>query len=144
MKASPTAPLEVPQAEFLLEVLIVALDTPAQLGQTYQFAQRCGRRQVAQEVLCRFRFLAGPFDEKPLLRTRFCALAIPVRTTHSDSGKTSAQRRVAAFPPTDCAVLLLGQLQGQSLGADRLVCVVALQQLRASPSSHQTGADSAT
>ena len=32
MEATPTAPFEVPKADFLLEFLIVPLDTPAQLG----------------------------------------------------------------------------------------------------------------
>ena len=39
MKAAPSASLEVPEADLLLEFLIVALDAPAQLGDVDQRAQ---------------------------------------------------------------------------------------------------------
>ena len=40
VKASPGAALEVVQAEFLLHLLVVALDAPTQLGQAHQGADR--------------------------------------------------------------------------------------------------------
>ena len=39
MEAAPPAPFEVPKPDFLLEFMIVALDTPAQLGGVDQPAE---------------------------------------------------------------------------------------------------------
>jgi hypothetical protein len=39
VKASPRAPLIVAEADFLLELLIIALDSPAQLGEIDEVAQ---------------------------------------------------------------------------------------------------------
>ena len=40
MEATPAAPLAVVQAELALELLVVALDTPADLGRRHEFGQR--------------------------------------------------------------------------------------------------------
>jgi hypothetical protein len=40
MEAAPAAALIMPKADFLLEVLIVALDAPAQLGEIDEAAER--------------------------------------------------------------------------------------------------------
>lgn len=39
MEAAPPAPFEVPKPDFLLELQIVPLDTPAQLGEVDEFAE---------------------------------------------------------------------------------------------------------
>jgi hypothetical protein len=39
MEAVPPAPFEVPKPDFLLELQIVPLDTPAQLGEVDEFAE---------------------------------------------------------------------------------------------------------
>ena len=67
MKAAPTASLEMPQAEFLLELLIIALDAPAQFCQSHEFLDWRVSRQRTQEVLGGFDFSLGPLDEQPLL-----------------------------------------------------------------------------
>ena len=51
MEATPTAPLEMVQSEFLLEFLIVAFDAPTQFRYPDQFAHRCIGRERTQEVL---------------------------------------------------------------------------------------------
>ena len=46
MKASPAAAFEVIEADFLLELFVIALDAPAQLGQPDElFAGRIGRQR---------------------------------------------------------------------------------------------------
>jgi hypothetical protein len=45
VEAAPAAPLEVVQADLLLEFLIVPLDAPAQLGEVDEFAEADLRRQ---------------------------------------------------------------------------------------------------
>src|SRR4051812_23554356 len=51
MKAAPTASFIMIEPEFLLEVLIIPLDPPAQLGRVNQIDQ--GRRQGREPVLAR-------------------------------------------------------------------------------------------
>src|SRR6478609_3221317 len=62
MKAAPTASLEMAQAEFLLEFLIIALDAPAQFCESHEFLDCRFSRQCAQEVLGRFDFALGPLS----------------------------------------------------------------------------------
>ena len=39
MEAAPSAPFEMPEPDLLLELLIVALDAPTQLGHVHQRAE---------------------------------------------------------------------------------------------------------
>ena len=57
MKAAPTAPLVMPEPDFLLEFLIVALDAPAQFGEIDQTAKANLPRQARKPV---FRRLLSP------------------------------------------------------------------------------------
>ena len=66
MKAAPAASLEVPQAEFLLELLMIALNAPAQFCKSHEFPDRRVSRQRAEEVFGRLELFAGPLDEQPL------------------------------------------------------------------------------
>ena len=71
MKAAPAAALEVAEAELLFELLVVALDAPAQLGHAHQLLQRGGGGQGTQEVSGRFGFATRPLDQQPLLGMGF-------------------------------------------------------------------------
>jgi len=53
VEASPTSAFEVIQAHFLLEVLVVALDAPAQLGELDQALEGDVGRQGGEPVLGR-------------------------------------------------------------------------------------------
>jgi hypothetical protein len=66
MKTAPAASLEVPQAEFPLELLIFALSAPAQFCKSHEFLDRHVSRQRAEEVFGRIELFAGPLDEQPL------------------------------------------------------------------------------
>src|SRR3954470_6359850 len=66
MKAAPTASFIMIEPEFLLEVLIIPRDPPAQLGRVYEIDQ--GRRQGREPVLARLRVPFRPLDQQPLLR----------------------------------------------------------------------------
>ena len=70
MKATPTSALVVPEAKLLLEVLVIALDPPAQLGGVDQGAASDVRGQCGQKILCRLEFARRPFDQTPFLGTR--------------------------------------------------------------------------
>ena len=62
MKAAPTAPLVVAEADLLFEFEIVALDQPAQLGEIDQPGDRGVGGQGGQPELGRLRLAFGPFD----------------------------------------------------------------------------------
>ncbi len=67
MESTPTAPFEVSQAEFLLEILIVPLDTPAHLGDMNQTFERRVRGQSRKPILEWLRITFRPFDQQPFL-----------------------------------------------------------------------------
>jgi len=48
VKASPAATFEMIEANFLLELFVVALDAPAELGQPYELLARHISRQRGQ------------------------------------------------------------------------------------------------
>ena len=64
MKTPPTSPLVMAKAEFLLEVLVIAFDAPAQFGGVRQSL----RLMLVGKVDSQFGFARRPFDQAPLLR----------------------------------------------------------------------------
>src|SRR6516165_11916418 len=62
MKASPGAPLIMAEADFLFELLIIALDSPAQLGEIDEFAERHVVVDCRKPEFGGRRFILGPFD----------------------------------------------------------------------------------
>src|SRR5665647_2856446 len=63
--AAKRAPLEVIEAERVLELAVVELDAPAQLGEAHQLEQRRLRGQVGQPVLDGLGLPLGPLAEQP-------------------------------------------------------------------------------
>ena len=68
VKAEPSASFEMPEADLLLEFLIVALDAPAQLGGVDQIAKRNASRQGREPIFCGLFLALWPLDQQPLLR----------------------------------------------------------------------------
>ena len=60
MEARPAAALIMPEADFLLEVLIIALDAPAHLGEIDKAAERHVRVDGCEPVLGGGRLALGP------------------------------------------------------------------------------------
>src|SRR5438094_8446867 len=90
MKATPTAAFEVIEPEFVLELLVVALDATAKLGQPDEIGAPRRGRQRGQPVLCRRGFLPGPLDEQPFLRAGSRSQLIAVGGTHAEAGEARA------------------------------------------------------
>jgi hypothetical protein len=105
MKPAPASSFVVAQAQFLLEVLVVALDAPAHLGFEDHALQRHVLRQRGQPVLHRLAVTFGPLDENPLLRTHLRALVIAMGRVHPNPGEARAQREVGACSPFECLPL---------------------------------------
>ena len=109
MKASPPTPFKMSEPELLLELLIVALDAPAQLGGVDQSAEgdvfRKGREPVFGRLVLAFR----PLNQQPLLRPAVSETAITMRDPNVDTRKARGQPVGRTFPPLDCLPCALGQ-----------------------------------
>src|ERR1700692_1758197 len=99
MKASPTASFVVTQAEFLLQLLIVAFDDPAMFGQVHQVHQGDIGRYSRQPILGWFGFSGWPFDEQPFFWMRLRPLLLAMRGTYSEDGETRLQFVLYPLPP---------------------------------------------
>src|SRR3954466_5992729 len=118
MKAAPAAPLIVTKPEFLLEVLVVPLDPPAQLGGVDQGAATDGGGQRRQPVLRRFGFIRGPFDQAPFLGTRRGTLIIAMRKRDPHGGEARSEPGFGALAPTHPPPVFFLQTECPLLGGD--------------------------
>ena len=87
MKAAPAAALKVPQPELLLQLLVVALNPPSELGKVDQPLEGNVLRQGREPVLARLLLSMRSLDQEPLLRAWLAALLIAVGRTHPQAGK---------------------------------------------------------
>jgi len=113
MKAAPASSLEVPQAEFLLELLIIALNAPAQFCKSHEFLDRRVSRQRAEEVFGRLQLFSGPLDEQPLFLGGLRWLGCARGAVHPYCCKARRQGSVGAFSSCDGAKAPRRQLHGQ-------------------------------
>jgi len=95
MESAPSASLVVTEPKFLLEILVVAFDAPAQLGRRDQRFERGGGWQGSEEVFGRFWFAGRPFDQEPFFWTWCCAPAIAMRRSDAECGKARSQSSCA-------------------------------------------------
>ena len=70
VEAAPPAPFIITEAEFLLELLVIALDPPAQLWQVDQPIEGDILGQGGEPILGRLGFAFRPLDQQPLLGAR--------------------------------------------------------------------------
>src|SRR4029453_11410880 len=96
VKATPTPPLEVSEAQLLLELLVIPLDPPAQLGAADQIDQGGRRRQGRQPVLARLLLPLRPLDQQPFLGMRLSTPVVAMRRPHPHRGKAPVQFPLAA------------------------------------------------
>jgi len=66
MESPPASPLEVRQAQFALQFLVVAFDAPSQLDDIDQNRERRVPGQGREPVFRRLRLALRPFDDEPL------------------------------------------------------------------------------
>ena len=70
VEASPSPPFIGAQAKLLLELAIIPLDAPAELGRGHEIAPRRVRRKRGQPVFERLGIAFGPLDQQPFLGAR--------------------------------------------------------------------------
>src|SRR4051794_4748134 len=101
METAPAPPLIVPEPEFLLELLVVALDPPAQLGQRDEAVEGDVLGKGGEPVFRRLLLLRRPLDQQPFLRAGFAQMIVAMRCPHPQAGKARGERVERAFPPRD-------------------------------------------
>jgi len=78
VKSSPASAFVMAKAKFLLKILKVALDTPAQFGDLDEIGRWHVGGQGQEPVFGRFGFILGPFDHEPFFRSGLGAQGVAV------------------------------------------------------------------
>src|SRR5712671_7080313 len=127
VEAAPPAPFIITKAEFLLELLIIALDPPPQLCQVDQTIEGDILGQGGKPILGRLGFVFRPLDQKPLFSAHLAQQVIAMRRPHSPPGKARGAPIRGSLAPSDRLPRLVRQAEGKRLDRDRLVLPIALQ-----------------
>src|SRR5260221_3096815 len=99
MESTPSTTFKMPEADFLLELLIVALNAPTQLGEVDQTVEGDVRGKRRQKVFGRLGLVLGPLDQEPFFRVRLVGPFVTPGGTHPHPRKTRAHGFARACPP---------------------------------------------
>lgn len=113
---SPPSTLVVAETEFLLQVLIIPLDAPLQLGVGDQVSAGCRVREGRRPVFRRLGLADGLFDQKPLLGIGFREPIVAVSRTNVQRREARSEHRVGALTPRDGLPSLIRQGRSDGLG----------------------------
>ena len=83
VKAAPTAPFVITQAELLFELLVIALDPPSQLGDINQLLEGDVLGQSGEPILGRLGFPVRSLDYQPFFGARLAQPGIAMRRPHA-------------------------------------------------------------
>src|SRR6266851_8423232 len=129
VEAAPAPSLVMCKTEFLFQLLVIALDAPAHLGQIDQSVERGILRDGGQAVFGGCGVALWPFDQQPFLATRLGPPIIAMRRPHPNPGKARRQRSRRSFAPGNHLPACLGQVERERLDADRTVLCIAAREL---------------
>ena len=87
VEASPPSAFVVTEADLLLELLVIPLDAPAQLGLVDEVGERRVAWQGGEPIFGRFALALWPLDQEPFLRSRCGAPVIPMRRPDAHGGE---------------------------------------------------------
>jgi len=99
MPTGERSALEVIQAQVVLQLPVVLLDPPADLGPVDQLLQSALLRQGGEPVLEGFRRSRGPLHQQPLHELDHLAAVVSMRGLHPQGGEAAGHRSLAPFPP---------------------------------------------
>src|SRR5438270_249326 len=99
MEAAPSPTFKMPETDLLLELLVVALNAPTQLGEVNQTVEGGVRGERRQEVFGRLALAFGPLDQEPFLWARLVAPLVTPR------GRPAAQAQRSCSSAISCLVL---------------------------------------
>src|SRR4051794_31078946 len=129
MEAAPAASLVVPKAQFLFQLLVIALDPPAQFGQIDQAIEGHVRRDGGKPIFGRLGIALGPFDQQPFLVARLGPPLVAMGCPHPNPGKARGQRSRTSLTPENRLPAYRRQVERERLHADRMVLGVAAHEL---------------
>ena len=118
MKTTPSAPLEMAEPDLLLELLIIALDAPAQFGDVDEATESDVVWQGREPVFGGLVLALGPFDQQPFFRPRFSQPIIAMRGANTYASEPRGQPHGRAFPPFDRAPGARGKATRERLYRD--------------------------
>src|SRR5580698_5928187 len=113
VEAAPPAPFIIAEAEFLLELLIIALDPPSQLCQIDQTIEGGIFGQSGKPILGRLGFVFRPLDQEPLFSAQLAQQVVAMRRPHSPPGKARGEPIRGSLAPSDRLPRLLRQAEGE-------------------------------
>src|SRR3972149_2501058 len=119
MEASPPPALEMVEPELILELLIVALDAPAQLGEADEISEGRRLRQGREPILRGLRVAPRPLDQQPLFRPGLRTLLIAMGGPHAPPREAGPHRAARPFTPRHRPPRGRRQRDGQLLEALR-------------------------
>src|SRR5262245_57023405 len=115
VEARPSTPLVVPEPDFLLELLIIALDSPSQFREIDKSAEGHVLINSGEPIFRGLGLSDGPFDQQRFFAS--CASAPHRRSAHPNAGKARAKPIVRSLPPSDRVPSMVRQLERQLLDA---------------------------
>jgi hypothetical protein len=130
LEASPTSSFIMPKAEFLFQILIVALDAPTRLRDVDQSAPARARGQSGEPVFRGLRLSFGPFDQTPFLGPWRRPVIIAMCRADAYGGEARRQGGVGSHSPGHAAPGTGGQTARQLLRGIRFSFVVTTDQRR--------------
>src|SRR5580700_7871132 len=124
VKAAPSSSFEMTETNFLLEILVVALDAPAQLGEVHQAFEGDVLGQGCEPIFGGISLVGGPLDQQPFFGTAPNGAPAPrggvaVCSTHADAGEAGRQPVGRSLAPSDILPGLGGQTAGEVFDLDR-------------------------
>src|SRR3984893_3575719 len=120
VEAAPPAPFIIAKAQFLLALLIIALDPPSQLGQIDQTIEGGIFGQGRKPIFGRLGFVFRPLDQKPLFSAHLAQQIIAMGRSHSPPGKARGEPIRCSLAPSNRLPRLWRQAEGECLDGDRL------------------------
>src|SRR5438132_9049654 len=123
METAPRAALEVIEPHLALEILVVAFDAPAELGDAHQLLERHVRRQRG-EVEPRLVVARLPLAEQPLLVTGRPPLRVSFGRAYSIREKLRGELAARSFAPGDRLVLVAWDVLHQLGDLARLLVAI--------------------
>src|ERR1700731_1317521 len=133
VEAAPPAPFIIPKPEFLLQLLIIALDPPSQLCDINQTFEGDILWQSGKPILGRLGFFWRPLHQQPLFGARVGQEGIAMCRAHPLPRKARREPVCSALAPRDCLPRFCRQTESERLYRDRLMLLVALKQLGGAP-----------
>src|SRR3954452_21267954 len=129
VEGAAAAALVVPEPQFRLELLVIALDAPPELGKFDQAREgdllRQGREPVFGGLLLAFR----PLDQKPFRRARFAQPVVAMSGSHPHPCEARGEPIGDALAPTDLGPRRRPKSQRQRLDRGWLGLAIPAHQL---------------